>query len=72
MLATRHRGIIPSRLQSVAELFYGFIHNMVEDVTGHEGVRFFPYVMTLFMFIFTANILGLIPDAASPPPAISP
>ena len=61
VLATRHRGIIPSRLQSVAELFYGFIHNMVEDVTGHEGARFFPYVMTLFMFIFLANILGLIP-----------
>lgn len=61
VLATRHRGIIPSRLQSVAELFYGFIHNMVEDVTGHEGAKFFPYIMTIFMFIFLANILGLIP-----------
>jgi F-type H+-transporting ATPase subunit a len=61
VLATRHRGIIPSRMQSVAELFYGFIHNMVEDVTGHEGAKFFPYVMTLFLFVFTANILGLIP-----------
>ena len=61
VLATRHRGIVPSRLQSVAELFYGFIHNMVEEVTGHEGAKFFPYVMTLFMFIFLANILGLIP-----------
>jgi F-type H+-transporting ATPase subunit a len=61
ILATRHRGIIPSRLQSVAEMFYGFIHNMVEDVAGHEAVRFFPYVLTLFMFVFLANILGLIP-----------
>ncbi|GAB1364895.1 F0F1 ATP synthase subunit A [Rhodobacter sp.] len=61
VLATRHRGIVPSRLQSVAEMFYGFIHNMVEDVTGHEGAKFFPYVMTLFMFIFLANFLGLIP-----------
>ncbi len=61
VLSTRHRGIVPSRLQSVAELFYGFIHNMVEEVTGHEGAKFFPYVMTLFMFIFLANILGLIP-----------
>ena len=61
VLATRHRGIVPSRLQSVAELFYGFIHNMVEEVTGHEGAKFFPYIMTLFMFIFLANILGLIP-----------
>jgi F-type H+-transporting ATPase subunit a len=61
VLATRHRGIIPSRLQSVAELFYGFIYNMVEDVTGHEGAKFFPYIMTLFMFIFLANMLGLLP-----------
>ena len=61
VLATRHRGIVPSRLQSVAELFYGFIHNMVEDVTGHEGARFFPYVMTLFLFILLSNLLGLLP-----------
>jgi F-type H+-transporting ATPase subunit a len=65
VLATRHRGIVPSRLQSMAELFYGFIHNMVEDVAGHEGAKFFPYVMTLFMFIFLANFLGLIPMSFS-------
>jgi F-type H+-transporting ATPase subunit a len=50
---------IPSRLQSVAELVYGFIYNMVEDVTGHDGVKYFPYIMTLFMFILFANFLGL-------------
>lgn len=61
VIGTRGRSIVPSRSQSVAELLYGFIHNMVEDVAGHEGVKFFPYVMTLFMFIFLSNILGLIP-----------
>ncbi|MBA3910053.1 MAG: F0F1 ATP synthase subunit A [Rhodobacter sp.] len=61
VLSTRRRAIVPSRGQSVAELFYGFIHKMVEDVAGHEGLKFFPYVMTLFMFIFLSNILGLIP-----------
>ena len=65
VFATKNRGIVPSRTQSVAELFYGFIHNMVEDVTGHEGAKFFPYVMTLFMFIFLANMLGLIPMSFS-------
>ncbi|WP_319638960.1 F0F1 ATP synthase subunit A [Rhodobacter sp. Har01] len=63
VLATRHRGIIPSRLQSVAEMLYGFIHKMVEDVTGHEGLKYFPYIMTLFMFIFLSNFLGLLPMA---------
>jgi F-type H+-transporting ATPase subunit a len=61
VLSTRRRAIVPSRGQSVAELFYGFIHKMVEDVTGHEGLKFFPYIMTLFMFVFLSNILGLIP-----------
>ncbi|WP_103258543.1 F0F1 ATP synthase subunit A [Tabrizicola aquatica] len=61
VLSTRRRAIVPSRGQSVAELFYGFVHKMVEDVAGHEGVKFFPYVMTLFMFVFLSNMLGLIP-----------
>jgi len=61
VLGTGRRAIIPSRSQSVAELFYGFVHNIVEEVTGHEGLKFFPYVMTLFMFIFLSNMLGLIP-----------
>ncbi|MFD1342784.1 F0F1 ATP synthase subunit A [Litorisediminicola beolgyonensis] len=57
------RSIVPGRLQSVAELAYGFIYKMVEDVTGKEGVKYFPYIMTLFMFIVLANVLGLIPMA---------
>ena len=61
VLSTRRRAIVPSRGQSVAEMFYGFIHKLVEDVAGHEGLKFFPYVMTLFMFVFLSNMLGLIP-----------
>ncbi|NPD15457.1 F0F1 ATP synthase subunit A [Xinfangfangia sp. D13-10-4-6] len=61
VLATRHRGIIPTRMQSIAEVFYGFIHNMVEEVAGHDGVKYFPYVMTLFLFILLSNLLGLLP-----------
>jgi F-type H+-transporting ATPase subunit a len=65
VLSTRRRAIVPSRGQSVAEMFYGFIHKMVEDVAGHEGLKFFPYVMTLFMFIFLSNMLALIPMSFS-------
>ena len=61
VIGTNRRAIIPSRSQSVAELLYGFVYNMVEDVTGHEGAKFFPYVMTLFMFVFVSNMIGLIP-----------
>ncbi|PRY21906.1 ATP synthase F0 subcomplex A subunit [Aliiruegeria haliotis] len=61
VVGTRGRAIIPSRAQSVAELAYGFVYKMVEDVAGKDAIRFFPYIMTLFMFIVTANFLGLLP-----------
>ncbi len=61
VIGTRRRAIVPTRSQSVAELMYGFIHNMVEEVTGHDGVKYFPYVMTLFLFILFSNLLGLLP-----------
>ena len=65
VIGTRRRAIVPSRSQSVAELLYGFIHNLVEEVTGHEGVKFFPYIMTLFLFILFSNLLGLLPMSFS-------
>ncbi|MBV2359728.1 F0F1 ATP synthase subunit A [Thalassococcus sp. CAU 1522] len=61
IVGTSRRAIIPSRSQSIAELAYGFVHKMVEDVAGKDGLKFFPYIMTLFMFIVFANFLGLIP-----------
>ncbi len=63
LVGTRKRSVIPSRLQSVAELGYGFVHKMIEDVAGHDGVKYFPYVFTLFCFIVFSNFLGLIPGA---------
>ncbi len=63
VLSTSKRAIVPTRMQSVAELAYGFIYKMLEDICGKEGVKFFPYVMTLFMFIVTANFLGMIPTS---------
>lgn len=63
---SRERALVPSRLQSVGELGYGFVHNMIEEVTGHDGVKYFPYVMTLFLFIALSNFLGLIPGSFTP------
>ena len=61
VVGSRGRAIIPSRSQSIAELAYGFIYKMVEDVAGKDAVKYFPGIMTLFMFIVVANFLGLIP-----------
>lgn len=61
VLGTRGRAIVPSRTQSVAEMAYGFVYKMVEDVSGKDGLRYFPYIFTLFLFILFSNFLGLIP-----------
>ncbi len=63
ILGTSRRAIVPSRTQSIGELAYGFVHKMVEDVAGKDALKYFPYIMTLFMFIVFANFLGLIPMA---------
>jgi len=63
VLGARGRAVVPTRGQSLAELTYGFIHKMVEDVTGRDGLKYFPYVLTLFLFILFGNLLGLVPTA---------
>ncbi len=63
VVGTRGRAIVPNRVQSVAELTYGFIYKMVEDVTGKDGLRYFPYIITLFVFILFSNFLGMLPMA---------
>ena len=66
LLMTRGRAIVPSKGQSIAELAYGFVHKMVEDVTGRDALKYFPYIFTLFLFILFANFLALIPMSFSP------
>lgn len=66
VVGSSRRSIVPDRAQSVAELTYGFIHKMVEDVVGKDGLKFFPYVLTLFLFIVTSNFLGLLPMSFTP------
>jgi F-type H+-transporting ATPase subunit a len=66
VLGSRGRAIIPSRVQSIGELMYGFIYKMIEDITGKDGVKYFPYIMTLFVFILFANFIALIPMSYSP------
>lgn len=63
VVGTSGRALIPSRIQSMAELTYGMVHKMIEDVSGKEGLRYFPYVFTLFCFILFANMLGLLPKS---------
>ena len=63
VLGTRGRAIVPNRSQSIAELTYGVVHKMVEDIAGKDALKYFPYIMTLFMFVLLGNFLGLLPMA---------
>lgn len=59
--ATASRAVVPGRMQSVAELTYEFVADMLRSSAGKEGMKFFPLVFTLFTFILFANMLGMIP-----------
>lgn len=61
VLGSRGRAIVPTRTQSIGEVLYVFTHKMVEDVAGKDGLKYFPYIFTLFMFILFSNYLGLLP-----------
>ena len=62
-LAVSKRSLVPSRMQSMAEISYEFVANMINTATGEEGLRFFPFVFTLFMFVLVANFLSLLPGS---------
>ncbi len=57
------RKLVPGKLQSVAEMMVDFIRGMILDTMGKEGMRFFPLIATLFLFILFCNLLGLIPGS---------
>ena len=60
-LTTSSRGLVPGRLQSVSEMTYEFVASMLRDAAGNHGMRFFPFVFALFMFVLVANLLGIFP-----------
>jgi len=63
LMAGSARKLVPGKLQSLAEMMVDFIRNMIMETMGKEGMRFFPLVATLFVFILFSNYIGLIPGA---------
>jgi F-type H+-transporting ATPase subunit a len=63
ILATSRSSLVPGRWQSLAELSYEFVANTVRQTAGQEGMRFFPLVFSLFMFVLIANLFGMVPYA---------
>ena len=61
ILSARGRGLVPGRWQSAAEVTYEFVAKTLRDSTGPSGMRFFPLVFSLFIFILFANLIGMFP-----------
>ena len=59
--ASSARALVPGRMQSVAEMTYEFVADIIQSTAGKEGMKFFPLVFTLFMFILVSNMIGIIP-----------
>jgi F-type H+-transporting ATPase subunit a len=60
-LTTSRRAMIPGRWQSISELWYEFIANMLKETVGAEGRKYFPFVFSLFSFIVMCNLIGMLP-----------
>ena len=61
VLGMRRHSLVPGRWQSIAELCYLFVANIVRDTVGSEGRGYFPFIFTLFLFVLAGNMLGMIP-----------
>lgn len=61
ILGMRRNALVPGRWQSMAELSYVFIANLVKDTVGSEGRNYFPFIFTIFMFVLFGNLLGMVP-----------
>jgi F-type H+-transporting ATPase subunit a len=61
LLSTSGRALVPGRMQSLAEMSYEFVANMLRESAGTEGMKFFPFVFSIFMFVLFANVIGIVP-----------
>ena len=62
-LAMSRRSLVPGRAQSMAEMSYEFVANMIHSAAGEDGLVFFPFVFSLFFFVLFSNFFGLIPGS---------
>lgn len=60
-MAASRKALVPGRMQSLGELSYTFIADMIRGISGEEGLKFFPFVFTLFFFVLFANLVGMVP-----------
>ena len=70
-LAVRKIDMIPSKAQNVFEIIISGMEEFMVDITGEEGRKFFPIIATVFLYVATCNLLGLIPGFFPPTASIN-
>jgi len=61
LFGTRRRDLVPGRLQTVVELLFEMVRSMIRSTAGEDGLRYFPYIFTVFTFVLFSNMFGLVP-----------
>ena len=61
LVPMRRAQLIPGRQQNVSEMMYSFIADLIQDIIGSDGVKYLPFVFTLFISVLIGNVLGLLP-----------
>ncbi len=61
VLSTRKASLVPGRWQSMAELSYEFVAKLITENAGQDGLKYFPFIFSIFMFILVGNFIGLVP-----------
>lgn len=62
-MASTSRSLVPTRIQSLGELWYEFTADMIRSAAGEDGLKFFPFIFTIFVFVLLCNFLGLLPGS---------
>ncbi len=60
-LGSKEKKIIPNKIQLIAEMFYTFVAKMISDTAGSKAKPFFPFIFSLFMFVLSCNMIGMLP-----------
>ena len=60
-MITKNATLVPTRWQAAIEFIYSFVFNILYETVGTKGVKYFPLIFSVFMFILTSNLLGMVP-----------
>jgi len=61
VLATQKKSLVPNKIQLIAEMIYEFVSKMISDTAGKDARPYFPFILSLFLFVLISNMIGMIP-----------